>query len=154
MKRLQYLAVILIAAATFTACEGPMGPMGPEGPTRELINKTIQVGVNDWKLVGAADEVGSYYQAAYDNVVPSDVFDKGVIVVYLAQKDGNVNTFTPLPYTFYGIDTDQNGYEYPYSILYTYDVGSDGSLAFKMYVSDYYTASTKPSAQTFYVTML
>ena len=157
MKKFLYAASLLLSAITFAACEGPvgpMGPMGPEGPAKEPYSRTIQVGVNDWRLVGVADEIGSYYQAVYNNVVPHDVFERGIIVVYLAlPKDGNVEVFTPLPHTVYGITRDQHGNEFQYSILYTYDVGDDGSIAFKMYVSDYFTSTIGLSSQTFFVTM-
>lgn len=154
MKKFLYTASILLLAITFAACEGPAGPMGPEGPTKDPLSRTIQVGVNQWTLVGAANEIGSYYQSVHNNVIPRDVFDNGMIVVYISlPKDGNVDVFTPLPYTIYGIEQDQHGNEIPYSILYTYDVGSDGSIAFKMYVSDYFTSNITLSPQTFFVTM-
>ncbi|MDR2563141.1 MAG: hypothetical protein LBC98_04280 [Prevotellaceae bacterium] len=155
MKKFLYAAAILFSAITFSACEGPVGPMGPEGPPRETINRTITVGVNQWQLVGTPDQIGSYYHAVFSNVVPPYIFEKGVIVVYIAlPKDGGVDVFTPLPYTIYGIATDDQNNEFPYSILYTYDVGSDGSMAIKMFVSDYLTSTITLSPQTFYVTML
>lgn len=147
MKTLRHIALLFITLATLTACE--------ENTYEEtLYTRDFEVKSNHWQLIGEPNDVYSYYEYVYSGV-PLDIsYYKGIVTAYLYFDYGSkYEVQTPLPYTEYIVE-EINGKEVHYSIQYTYDVKADNTIAFKAYVSDYYTNDFNPGTQTFRVAII
>ncbi|MDR2652333.1 MAG: hypothetical protein LBC68_08495 [Prevotellaceae bacterium] len=139
MKTIKLIAFALFSFAVLNSCTVN------DNNSERWYNEVIEVG--EWTLVGDPNEIGSYYESIWDGFPYID----GVINVYMYQDYGtNKEIQIPLPYTFYGIDVDPiTKEEYHYSIQYSYDIAIDGSIAFKIHVSDYIT-NTIPILREFF----
>ncbi|MBR3710844.1 MAG: hypothetical protein IKM99_07780 [Bacteroidales bacterium] len=113
MKRLFSIACAIIAVVFMASCakEGPMGPMGPMGPTGpqgpagndgyvNVASTTITVVPDDWYW----DETSWRVDFSYD-AVTSDIYNSGVVLVYMESND----TWRQIPMTFYYSDYDNQG---------------------------------------------
>ncbi len=74
------------AALLFTACEGPEGPAGPAGPAGDNSNfSTFET------TVLAADWGGQPYTEVEVNIITEDVYNNGVVLVYVEDAFGYWN---------------------------------------------------------------
>jgi hypothetical protein len=104
-------------------------------------SEDFEVKDRDWRLINGEDEIGSYFQYEFSGIPLDIAYKKGVVTVYRYENFGGRNEVqSPLPYTFYGVEETEYGEIY-YSVLYTYDITSAGTIVFKIYVSDYFTAN-------------
>jgi hypothetical protein len=144
MKTIKLITVAIFTFAILNSCtEGVT-----EGVSGNWFTQNLEVKARDWDLVGKIDEIGSYYEYIFDDFPYVD----GIINVYLYQNFGTkLETQTPLPYTRYEVETLENGKENYYSIQYSYDIATDGTIALKIHVSDYYTSLSWPDTEHFRV---
>jgi hypothetical protein len=145
--------ILLIIAAGFTACEGPMGPEGPRGEDAYLNWKTVNFTIyeNHWDLIGSSNQPGSYYSVLLDlPELTNAIYDNGVIVCYYEYRDelGDL-VLSPLPYTLYEMYNDDRGREVQASTHYSYTL-SPGSIEFRLAYSDFYTGDYPPPAKCFF----
>jgi hypothetical protein len=121
-------------------------------PDTNWYTENLEVKERDWKLKGGEfNEIGSYYECVFYNVPYVD----GVISVYMYNDFGtSAEVQIPLPYTVYGVEDAGDGSEIYYSIQYSYDIAVDGTIAFKVYVSDYMTGLFHPGTETFRVAIV
>ena len=146
MKTLKHIALLFITLATLTACE--------DYYEETLYSDDFEVRSNHWQLIGDPNEVGSYYEYVHTGVPLNTSYYEGVVTAYLYLDYGTkYEVQTPLPYTEYIVEKI-NGKEFHYSIHYTYDVKADNTIAFKAYVSDYYTGDFNPGTQYFRVAII
>jgi hypothetical protein len=130
MKTVKLIALAIFSLAVLNSCT-------EENPEKWYTD-VFKVDVRDWVLVGAPDEIGSYYEYVFYDVP----YVNGIINVYMYVDYGTSSEIQiPLPYTDYRVEVDADGRRIPYSIQYTYDIAKDGSIAFKIYVNDYWTKS-------------
>lgn len=150
MKALKNTLALLITLFAATSCE--VNDVYEE----EWYVEEFKIFNSDWQLVGTPDEIGSYYEYVFYQVPLEVSYHKGVVTAYLFFNYGTKDEVqVPLPYTEYMVDIDPNtNQEIHYSIQYSYDVKADGSIAFKAYVSDYYTKLFNPGTQHFRVAII
>ena len=139
---------LLIAIVGFTACQGPAGRDGLPGkdaePTKWWI-KDFTIAEKTWELVGVPNDIGSYFRCVF-NVpeITRAIYDDGAIICYYRYKDEfGDDVQTVLPYTYYDINVNNYGEEFPYSVQFSYDT-MPGSIAFKLVFSDFYTKDFGP----------
>lgn len=150
MKTLRHLTLLFIALITLSACE--------EDNTYEerWYVDNFEVKSSDWTLIGDPNDVYSYYECVYTGIPLNVSYYKGIVTAYMYfDFDTKYEVQTPLPYTEYIIETDKKtGEEIRYEVQYSYDVKDDNSIAFKAYVSDYYTGYFNPGTQYFRVAII
>jgi len=124
MKTIKFIAIAIFSLVAVSSC------------TKEEANwyvENFEVKAGHWVSVGKVGSPGFHYEFVF-NQIPLDVaYHDGIVTAYLYQTIDNVEVQTPLPFTYYEQDRSVL-----YSIFYTYDVASDGSIAFKMYPSDFF----------------
>jgi hypothetical protein len=142
MKTIKLIALAVFSLAVFNSCT-----VKPE----EWYTENLKVLARDWELKGGLNEIGSYYECVFDGFPYVD----GIVTVYMYQDFGTSTEIqVPLPYTEYGIDLFDDGSELHYSIQYSYDIAIDGSIALKVYVSDYMTSLFRPGTENFRVAII
>ena len=137
---------ILIVMLVISACEGPMGPAGRDGIDGEVTYWKIidfRVRRDQWLQIGDNDEIGSYlYFYLEDDQISQEIYDNGLVLCYYKFTDEfGLDVQSPLPFTVYDIDVEvfeEDIYEYPYSIHFSYDV-TPGSIAIKVVISNFFT---------------
>lgn len=151
MKALKHIALLFITLATLSACED-----NNDIYEENWYHDDFEIRSNEWQLVGNPNEIYSYYECIYDGIPLRDSYYNGVVTAYMYFDFGTkYEVQTPLPYTEYIVEKDKNtGEEIRYSIQYSYDVKPDGTIAFKAYVSDYYTGLFNPGTQHFRVAII
>ncbi|MDR1595192.1 MAG: hypothetical protein LBS43_12040 [Prevotellaceae bacterium] len=153
MKTIKLIAFAIFSFAVLNSCTDGTSddPYYDETNQERWYTEKLEVRAGDWELIGLEDEIGSYYQYIFDGFPYVD----GIINVYMYQNYGtNSEMQLPLPYTHYGVDIKDNGEEVPYSIQYSYDIAKDGTIALKVYVSDYYTSLFRPGTEHFRVAII
>lgn len=156
MKKLLFgmaaVSTAVVIALLFVACEGPRGPMGPpghDGDGNGWYSTSFTVTENQWELVGAPDELNSYY-VAYKAIPQLDnyVFNMGTVIVYI-DVEGAKNS---MPYVWHRGMNDGSG-DYLWTETYDFDF-MPGEMGFYCTFSDFYTGRNRPGLATFYVTLL
>jgi hypothetical protein len=141
MKTIKLIALAIFSLAVFNSCTD----------TEEWYTENLEVLAKDWKLNGEIDEIGSYYEYIFDGFP----YANGIVTVYMYRNfDTPSEIQVPLPYTEYGVDILADGKENPYSIQYSYDIAIDGTIALKVYVSDYMTSLFRPDTEVFRVAII
>lgn len=116
MKKIISIICVMFSVVLMMACtkEGPMGPMGPMGPTgptgpqgpagndgnANVASSTITVLPDDWYWDETSWRVDFQYEA-----ISSDIYNSGVVLVYMESND----TWRQIPMTFYYTDYDNEG---------------------------------------------
>jgi hypothetical protein len=124
MKTIKFIAIAIFSLVAVSSC------------TKEEANwyvENFEVKARDWVPVGIAGLPGFHYEVVFNKVPLEVAYHDGIVTAYLYQSVDNVEVQTPLPFTYY----EKSDRGELYSILYTYDVASDGSIAFKMYPNDF-----------------
>ena len=140
MKTIKFIALAIFSLAALNSCtEGDSrDPYYDDGNQEQWYTEILEVKYEDWKLVGNYNEIGSYYEYVFNGFPYVD----GIINVYMyVDYDTSKEIQIPLPYTEYRVEVLGNGDELHYSIQYSYDIAKDGTIAFKIYISNYMTAS-------------
>ncbi|MDR2287188.1 MAG: hypothetical protein LBE04_06905 [Prevotellaceae bacterium] len=153
MKKIRLIALVICSLAILNSCtDNPIGCADSCTDDDPIwYTENLEVKAKDWQLIGAEDKIGSYYQYIFDGFPYVD----GIINVYLYQNFGTKSEKqTPLPYIYYGVDVFEDGSEDHYSIQYSYDIARDGTIALKVYISDYYTRLFRPDDEYFRVTII
>ena len=137
MKKILFL---LLLAVVFGACESETDsnwsnrPGGNSGDSQNWDSYVITV--KNWELVGGENVDNSFFRCVVeDEYLDQNIFDKGSVMVYLIQYDGNVPVQTPLPYVWHRAEGENlwtETYSYDYSV---------GSFAFYVTYSDFATAN-------------
>ena len=92
--------------------------------------------------MGGVNENNSYFRCIVeDKYLDQYIFDKGSVMVYLIQYDGNTPVQTPLPYVMYYAEGNKNWAE---TFSYDYSVGS---FAFYVTYSDFLTENNPGECQ-------
>ena len=110
MKKLMVF-VLALTAVLAVSCTGSTGPMGPEGPP----------GLDGDGVIGQTfefDGVNFDYEPGYNLWativdIPNDieVFDSDAILVFRIESDGDADTFSMIPQSFY-LDDGEISYVY------------------------------------------
>jgi hypothetical protein len=147
MKTIKLIALAIFALAVFNSCEVDNPEVIPEENPEQWYTENLEVKAQDWNLEGGRPgEIGSYYEYIFDGFPYVD----GIITVYMYRNYRTpAEVQVPLPYTEY-IAYDENGDRKFYSIQYSYDIAIDGTIAFKIHVSDDYTSEEDITLQTLY----
>lgn len=146
MKTIKLIAPVLFMLFLISSCTTEEYYTEP-GSDTNFFAKDIIVPASNWRLIGGENNINSYYECVvhienldsqyYPEFSP---YYDGVITVSIYsnyQQNGEVQI--PLPYTVYDA-YEQRPDEWVYrSVQYSYDIHADGSIAFKKYISDYYT---------------
>ena len=135
MKKYLFLLTVLVLAA----CEGPMGPPGEPGTVTNWKILTYTVRADEWKLVGYAGELNSYYMCEKPARDITDfIYTDGNVTGYLIQNPRKQNEVqTPLPFVIPRGELDK-GQEILYTEVYTFDF-MPGSIAFYVNYTDFET---------------
>lgn len=121
MKKIKLLVLITTISLNFLSCtkegpEGPQGPQGIQGPAGQdgnanVIYGTVTLNSSNWTFSNGLWSTNTLN----DNGITNDVYDGGVVMVYL--KGGN--SWVPIPYTAVA-----SGGNLSLSIYFYYSVGS------------------------------
>jgi hypothetical protein len=152
MKTIKLIALAIFSLAVFNSCTVENPDVIPEENPEQWHTENLKVLAKDWNLEGGQlDDIGSYYEYIFDGFPYVD----GIITVYMYRNFGTPSEIqVPLPYTEYGIDLFDDGSELHYSIQYSYDIARDGTIALKVYVSDYMTSLFRPGTENFRVAII
>jgi hypothetical protein len=136
--------MISLGLVTLASCAGPVGPPGPAGEGMNWEVRTYTVRQNDWKLVGRAGELNSYYiYEIMERSLTDFVYTDGNVFAYLIQNPGQKNEVqTPLPYIIPVGEWDK-GEEFLWTEIYSFDI-MPGSIAFQLRYSDFETGVAPP----------
>jgi len=146
MKTFKFIAISFIAIAFFYSCTINEHPSDVYEESWYVEEFTVK----NWKLVGAPDAPGSYFEYVYANIPLDPAYFDGIITAYIYENyDTPAERQLPLPHTYYELDNNV-----PYSVQYTYELRPNNTIAFKVYVSDYYTAGFNPGIITFRLTII
>lgn len=153
MKTLRSISLLIIALLTISSCTTDEYYNDVYEETWHVEDLTV-LG-SHWNLVGNPNDIGSYYEYVFDGV-PLDVsYYQGVVTAYMYFGYKTPNEIqTPLPYTEYKHYINGDGEDAYYSIQYSYDVKANGTISFKIYVSDYFTGDFTPSTQDFRIAIV
>jgi hypothetical protein len=127
MKTIKFFAIVIIALLTLNSCVTEK-----YYPENNWYVENFEVRARDWTPVGAVGSPGFHYEFVFDQVPLEVAYYDGIVTAYLYQTVDGAEVQTPLPFTYYEQESNVE-----YSIFYTYDVARDGSIAFKMYPSDF-----------------
>jgi hypothetical protein len=128
MKTVKFIAIAIFSLVTVSSCT-----IKEYYPNENWYSEDFEVRAGDWKKVGVGTS-DFHYEFVFDRVPLDIAYKKGVVTAYLYLNRGTANeTQAPLPHTFYLEEEDG----YLYSVQYTYDIASDNTIAFKIYVSDF-----------------
>jgi hypothetical protein len=145
MKTVKSIAVAIFTLATLSSCSNG------QDSNEAWYNENLEVMEEDWVLVGKEDEIGTHFEYIFDDFP----YVNGIVTVYMYRDFGSRwEKQVPLPYTEYGIDFLDDGREKDYSIQYSYDIGLNGTITLKVYVSDYRTLGFSPGTQHFRVAII
>ena len=143
MKKILFLLLLVI---TLGACESDTDsnwnnrPGGGSNETQNWDSYTITV--KNWERIGGVNENNSYFRCIVeDKYLDQYIFEKGSVMVYLIQYDGNTPVQTPLPYVMYYAEGNKNWAE---TFSYDYSVGS---FAFYVTYSDFLTENNPGECQ-------
>jgi hypothetical protein len=138
MKTIKFVVFAIFASVVFNACNVEDSGEDCTCPAPEKwYTEILEVKATDWDPIGPKDEIGSYYEYVFNGFPYVD----GIINVYMFINYGtSAEIQVPLPYTEYGVDILEDDREKDYSIQYSYDIAKDGTIAFKIYISDYLTS--------------
>lgn len=151
MKTLKHIALLLLTLVTLSSCEENDDNLYQEN----WFAKDFEIRSSDWKLVGEPNDIYSYYECVVSGIPLNTSYYDGIVTAYMYfDYDSKYEVQAPLPYTEYIVETNAGGEEVNYSIQYSYDVKSDNTIAFKAYVSDYYTGYFHPGTQYFRVAII
>lgn len=149
---------VLLASITFLACEGPEGPVGPQGIPgvpgengygNQWFTKTIQVKASEWKLLGEAGELNSYFYVNKSIPELTDyIYSKGTVLAYIESEKGIKNG---LPFVSHRGGEDSKG-EFLWTQTYDYDFQS-GKMSFYFTYSDFSTWFD-PEDTTFHIVFM
>lgn len=134
MKKLLFL---LLLAVVFGACDNDSDSNwnnrpGGSGETQNWDSYIITV--KDWERIGGVNTDNSYFRCVFeDKYLDQYIFDKGSVMIYLIQYDGNTPVQTPLPFVMHYADGNNLWTE---TFSYDYSVGS---IAFYVTYSDFIT---------------
>lgn len=158
------ITLLLLAAITLIACEGPEGPMGPMGPqgTHGQNGKDGQDGYGanwyttsftvkktDWLLSGEPGDLNSFFFA--DREIPQlddFIFNEGTVLGYIQTGKDVKNG---LPFVLHMGD-EQNGKEFLWTQTYDFDF-SPGLIRFYITYSDFST-NIPPEGETFHIILM
>ncbi|MDR2383981.1 MAG: hypothetical protein LBD76_08895 [Prevotellaceae bacterium] len=153
MKTVKLIALAIFSLAVLNSCteENQGDPYYDYENPEKWYTENLTVKAVDWKLVGRVDEIDSYYEYIFDGFPYTD----GIINVYMYQNYGtNSEIQVPLPYTQYKVEILDDNSEIYYSVQYSYDIAKDGTIALKIYISDYYTGAFATSTEYFRVAII
>ncbi|MDR0560811.1 MAG: hypothetical protein LBG92_11645 [Prevotellaceae bacterium] len=145
------LGITLGVLITFCSCD-TRDSRNEYYPFIETYEVTVMP--QQWILQGDIDEIGSYYQYIVTDLPLYDAYYNGIVSVnmYDYYKDEVTQDIfevqVPLPHTVYCMN------DRVYSELYDYDISADGTLALKLYVSDYYTGLLQRMKKTFKISIM
>jgi hypothetical protein len=145
MKTIKFIALVIFAFVVLNSCIDGDSCTCPE--PENWYSKIFEAKADKWVLVECSNEPGPYYEYIFDNLPYVD----GIISVYMFidyNKPSEIQL--PLPYTEYGVDMNSG----PYSVQYSYDIQKNGTIAFKIYVSDYKTGLLELLTEYFRVTIV
>jgi hypothetical protein len=147
MNTIKLIAFAIFAVITLNSCtDGGLS----ENPERWHV-EDLTVLSESWVLKGNPDELGSYYEYVFDNFP----YVNGIMSVFMFQDPGTDKEIQlPLPHTDFFVDVASDESEYHYSIQYSYDVAVDGSIALKVFRSDYRTNWFRPGTILFRVAVI
>jgi len=146
MKALKHIALLCIALAIISSCTDEHYTNVYE---EDWFVDEFEVSNNHWNPVGGQNP---YFEYVFDKIPLEVSYYKGIVTAYIyfdykTQKEIQ----TPLPYTEYRYDSANDVY---YAVQYSYDVKADGTIAFKVHVSDYYLDGFNPGTQYFRVAII
>lgn len=142
MKKLLFL---LLLAVVFGACDNDSDSNwnnrpGGSGETQNWDSYIITV--KDWERIGGVNTDNSYFRCVFeDKYLDQYIFDKGSVMIYLIQYDGNTPVQTPLPFVMHYADGNNLWTE---TFSYDYSVGS---IAFYVTYSDFITENYPAECQ-------
>lgn len=103
MKKILFL---LLLTVVFGACESDTDsnwnnrPGGNSDDTQNWDSYVITV--KNWERIGGVNADNSFFRCVVeDEYLDQYIFDKGSVMVYLIQYDGDVPVQTPLPYVMH-----------------------------------------------------
>lgn len=142
MKKILFL---LLLTVVFGACEtdSDLNWNNRPGGTDETQNwDSYTITVKKWERMGGVNEDKSYFRCIVeDEYLDQFIFDKGFVMVYLIQYDGDTQVQTPLPFVMHYADGNNLWTE---TFSYDYSVGS---FAFYVTYSDFITENFPPECQ-------
>ncbi|NDV63797.1 hypothetical protein [Bacteroides sp. 224] len=155
MKAFKILSIALLSLMTLNSCSDDVYYESEPVYQETWYVEDFRITPNMWKLVGEPGEIGSYYRCVIGGLPLKDSYYDGVVTAYIYfDYDTPDEVQTPLPFTEYFIGRNSKNEEVPYSIQYSYDVAANGTIAFKAYVSDYYTDLFRPGTEDFRVAIV
>ena len=143
--------VLLLSLLTlgFVSCEGPMGPPGEPGDGVVWKIMNYKVLDRDWKLVGRAGDLGSYFMFEFaEKELTTFVCEKGNVFGY--RWLDNV-TQTPLGQVVVMGESDNYGNEFLFTEVYSFSF-RPGYITFYVDYSDFET-SVRPSTCEFRIVL-
>ena len=151
MKRfLKFLLPIVLVVSACTGKEGPPGMDGRDGMVNKVI-RDFEILEEDW--VAVFDPLSPVVDPDEPNIfqylfsfphLTRNVYDNGLVAVYLEQFIDDIVFQTPLPYTYYGEDFSEN---------YTFEFGP-GYINFIVKISDFDTQAQQPLSCLFRVVLM
>ena len=148
MKKI--LLLLNLLAFTFVSCEGPMGPPGEPGEGVQWEILPYEVVGKDWKLVGKAGALGSYYMYEFrEPLLTSFVCEKGNVFGYRWLDDV---TQTPLGQVVVVGEVDDYGQEFLFSEVYSFSF-RPGYITFYVDYSDFETGLGHPDTCVFRIVL-
>lgn len=142
MKKLLFLLLLVVVCG---ACDNDSDSNwnnrpGGSGETQNWDSYIITV--KDWERVGGVNTDNSYFRCVVeDKYLDQYIFDKGSVMIYLIQYDGNTPVQTPLPFVMHYADGNNLWTE---TFSYDYSVGS---IAFYVTYSDFITENYPAECQ-------
>ncbi|NDV46006.1 hypothetical protein D0T49_02995 [Paludibacter sp. 221] len=153
MKKTLFLLAVI--ALTFSSCilEGPQGPKGDpgrDGASVVSIDDYMVTNYNSRYVWRFNDDVGVYYCELPAPRLTGDVYNNGVVHIYIEMEDNVGNLYQqPLPKILYNLDN--NGNQYSENIDFEYTVGK---IIMYYTVSDYYYEDWQPGTMNFRVVLM
>lgn len=152
MKAMKFFAASLFFLTALTACTVEEYYTDDK---EEWYLEDFTIKSYDWTLVNGKNQIGSYFEYVFDKIPLDDSYYDGIVTAYTYKKYGTRDEEqVPLPYTEYHVDTNEWGDDIYYSVQYSYDVRKDGTISFKIYISDYFTGDFYPDTRPFRVAIV
>ena len=114
MKKILFLLVTSVMV--LTSCEGPAGRDGLDGKDFEFYYDYFTIKSQDWDRVSVG-QYATLYEYVVDIKIGHDAYEKGLVLVYMFQWEGNNEVKTPLPHWVQhsqGNNTWLEGYNYDF----------------------------------------
>ena len=145
----KFVLLLCLLPLAFVSCEGPMGPPGEPGDGVKWEILPYEVVGKDWRLVGKAGDLGSYYMYEFSEPLLTDfVCEKGNVFGY---RWLDANTQTPLGQVVVVGEQDKQGKEFLFTEVYSFSF-RPGYITFYVDYSDFET-SIRPGTCEFRIVL-